>query len=247
MQVEEKQVQNQVQPQATSTEEAPVSDLEQRLQSLDESQVEEKTSPSTEGTPSPESLPDLSELDLPTEQPKTETTESAPEPQQEELGLPDTPEAKKFAEDFKQYLGFDVTELKQGIAELNQYRTQLQQERAAQAQQKEMTALQQEWGLEKDAFDGRMNQIVERFKKYSPEMQKRLDTVEGAKLIWAKIEQESKGNNVPAFQRNSTVTPGGKKYLFSTSEISNMSSDEYARNSDRILKAYQLGLVDNSR
>lgn len=244
MQVEDKNVQQSVQ-QPTPTEEISVSDLEQRLQSLDETSVENQTEPSQKvETPSPvNSLPDLSELDLPKEQPTAQPSQSVTQ----EVGLPDTPEAKKFAENFKEYLGFDISELKSGVQELQQYRERLQAEETQRSQEKQMSSLQKEWGLDQSAFDGRMNQIVERFKQYSPEMQKRLDTVEGAKLIWAKLEQESKESNVPSFQRNSTISPGGKKYLFGKSEISNMSKEEYAKNSDRILKAYQLGLVDNNR
>lgn len=225
------------QPQAEPTQD---SDLEQRLQSLDTTEQTEETSTQAEVKPSPETsnLPDLSELDVPTQQP-VQT-----QPQAEPTALPDTPEAKKFAEDFKNYLGFDITELRTGVQELQKYRQQVAQEAAQAAQVKQTASLQQEWGLQGDAFDSRMSQIVERFKQYSPEMQKRLDNVEGAKLIWAKIQEESKNSDVPQFMKSSPgVSSGGKKPMFTRAEIMNMSKEQYAKNADRILKAYQLGLV----
>ena len=232
------------QPQAESTQQ-PVDDLEKRLESLDAVENTEQTStPQEQPSPEPQNnLPDISELEVPTEtsEPKAEAKP------QDSYELPDTPEAKKFAEDFKQYLGFDVNELRTGIKELEQYRQTLAQERVQQQQEKQMSSLQEEWGLDKSSFEGRMKQVIERFQKYSPEMQARLDSVEGAKLIWAKLEQEQSQNNVPNFVKSSGFTSGGKKYLFTASEIKSMSKEQYAKNADRILKAYQQGLVDNNQ
>ena len=232
------QVEEQKQPQAESTQPT----LEERLKQLDGSENEEVK---TEEKESSSSLPDLSELG----EPEVKPEETKEEPVQEEgLGLPDTPEAKKFAEDFKQYLGFDISELRTGVQELQTYRQQLEQERQQAAQQQEMSKLQKEWGLEQGEFDTRLNAVIERFNKYSPEMQARLDSVEGAKLIWAKLEQEAKDSGVPAFQKSSSgAVSGGKQPMFTRTEIASMSKEEYSRNADRILKAYQLGLVDNSR
>ena len=227
-------------------EQKPVDDLQERLDSLDKPQEEASTQSNDVQPESGEKLPSLDELDLPTEQPQSTSTKEVPV--QESAGLPETPEAKKFAEDFKQYLGFDISELRGGIQELEQYRQQIALEKQQQAQEKQLGSLQQEWGLDKAEFDGRMNQIIDRFQKYSPEMQQRLDTLEGAKLIWAKIEQEMKdSNSVPQFQKSSFNGSGGKKFLFSASEIKAMNKSEYSKNADKILKAYQLGLVDNSR
>lgn len=222
--------------------ETPVDNLQERLDSLDKP-IEEVSTQSTVVPPSESAaLPSLDELNLPTEQPQSTTTvQEAP------VDLPDTPEAKKFAEDFKQYLGFDISELRGGIKELEEYRQQIVAEKQQASQDKQLSALQQEWGIDKAELDGRMNQIIERFKKYTPEMQARLDTLEGAKLIWAKIEQEMSDTNVPQFQKSSFNGSGGKKFLFSSAEIKAMSKAEYTKNADKILKAYQLGLVDTSR
>jgi hypothetical protein len=227
----------------TEVQEEAKSDLEQRLLQLDNAESEPEQERSTESTqpPTENELPDLSELDLPEQQPQAEpTAEAAPE-------LPDSPEAKKFAEDFKKYLGFDVTELQTGVKELQQYREQIAQEKAKVDQDRQLDALSKEWGLDRTELDNRMTQVVERFNQYPPEMQQRLDNLEGAKLIWAKIEQEQGQNKVPQFQKSGSRVTTGKKFLFTQSEIANMPNDEYQRNADRIVHAYKQGLVDKSK
>lgn len=185
-------------------------------------------------------LPSLEELELP------ETSEVKPSEKatDEKLDIPDTPEAKKFAEDFKQYLGFDIEELRGGMKELQQLRQEAIQIQQKAAQEREMNTLREEWGIDQGNFDERMKMIVQRFSAYPPEMQKRLDNIEGAKLIWAKLEQEQAKQPVPKFQKSTGKTSLGKQPMFTKSEIDSMSSSEYAKNADKILKAYRLGLVN---
>lgn len=216
------------------------SELEQRLQSLNSIEEESDSTSTQEEQPSPNNqMPSLDELDLPTQQPQATPTQE----QQVKPELPDTEEARKFAKDFKEYLGFDITELRTGMEELNQLRQSIREQEVAKVHQTEMQTLQKEWGVDESEFDGRMNRILERFQKYSPDMQKRLDNLEGAKLIWAKLQQEDMTNNVPQFQSSSAKTNGGKKPMFTKAEIKGMSREEYERNADAILKAYKLGLV----
>lgn len=171
---------------------------------------------------------DLSALDLPQE-------ESKQEPQT-------TPEYKKFEEDFKKYLGLDLKEAIQTVQELQSFKQQ--QIIDSQKQQ-----LKQTWGVSDDEFDYRMKLVLDRFSKYSPDMQARLDNLEGAQLIWAKIQQEqlrSKSNKqVPSLDKATTTipNPGSNKYLFTREQIAKMSNDEYARNADKIAYAFANGLV----
>lgn len=233
----------------TETQEEKQPSLEERLASLDTEQQQEESQVSTpeESKQPPQevkeeskpSLPSLDELELP---PQAESTQ----PQPEEVKPPQGEEYEKFAKDFREYLGFDIDELKAGMQELQQLREYETQRVAQQQQQQELESLRTEWGVDQSELDNRMNMILERFAKYPPEMQQRLDNLEGAKLIWAKLQQESEMSQqqVPAFQKSSGKTASGQQAMFTKSEIQSMSSSEYAKHADKILKAYQLGLVN---
>lgn len=219
-------------------EEQPKSELEQRLSQVgsdEATSVPKEDKPSEGASP----LPTLEELDIPEQQPQAEPTQPS-------LELPDTEEAKKFAQDFKEYLGFDISELRSGVDELRQAREYIAQQKAQTERQSAMQELSTEWGIPPEEADMRLQAVVERFNKYPPEMRQRLDNLEGAKLIWAKIEQESQASGVPKFQK-STGYSVGQKYQFTKSEIDSMTRDEYYRNQDKITQAYALGLVDTSK
>lgn len=215
--------------------------LESRLSLISETEEDLTSAPEGEVQP-PEketsSLPSLEELELPSQPEKQD------KPEEEKLDIPDSPEAKKFAEDFRQYLGFDIDELRSGMKELQQLRQEAFEQQQRAVQEREMNKLREEWGIDQGTFDQRMKQVVERFGAYPPEMQKRLDNLDGARLIWAKLEQEQAKQPVPQFQKSSGRTSVGTQPMFTKSEIDKMSSAEYAKNADKILKAYRLGLVN---
>lgn len=168
------------------------------------------------------------------------------EPVQETPELPDTPEAKKFAEDFKQYLGFDVSELREGIQTFKAMQQEIIQYKTQKAVDASMKQLQQEWGVDSGEFEQRMSMVLDRFNKYPAELKAKLDSVEGAKLLWAKIEQEAraKGKQVPRLERTSNpVASGTPKPMFTWAEISAMSQEEYVANADRITYAAANGLI----
>ena len=222
-----------------------VNDVERKLQQLAESQPSQvepaqteapaSQQPSTTQQPSISEEQDLSWLSAPTSEPST-----AP------AALPDTPEAKKFATDFQQYLGFSVDELRAGIQEMQQMRThfaQVQTQAAIQRQEKELS---EAWGISGDALNDRLSIVRERFSKLPPEMQSRLDNPEGAKMIWARLQQEEQQSGIPVFQRSTGLgmsNAGQKKPQFTRSQIQSLTAQQYERYAPQILQAYQQGLV----
>ena len=80
-------------------------------------------------------------------------------------------------------------------------------------------------------------------------MKAKLDGIEGAKLIWAKIQQEESAKttrtDVPQFERTRSVgvTGAGVKPQFTKAEIAAMDDATYAKNADAIFYAYANGLV----
>ncbi len=185
---------------------------------------------------------DLAWLDLP-EDLGVESVADAPE-------IPDTPEAKKFAEDFKQYMGFDVDELRDGMKEFKRMNEEIVAYRNEKALKQQLNQVKSKWGIDDTAFDARMNQVVERFNKYPPEMKAKLDNPEGIELIWAKIQQEQQSQvarpNVPQFERSRSVAPsanGRPKPMFSRSQILAMDEATYAQHASDITYAYTNGLV----
>ncbi len=224
------------------------SETEQKLQQLaQDTQPSAAEAPAqTEGTastpPSTEApvqqQQDLSWLDLPRDEQPAAPPTVAP--------LPDTPEAQKFANQFEEYLGFKIEDLRAGIQEMQQMRQHFNQVQSQNRVQQQESALKQEWGIDGNDFQDRLQVIRERFSKYSPEIQQRLDNVEGAKLIWAKLQQEEQEAGIPVFQKSTGLgrtNAGGNRPQFTRSEILRMSPEQYERFASEITYAYQNNLV----
>ena len=168
--------------------------------------------------------------------------------EKEPLALPETPEAQKFAEDFKQYLGFDVTELREGVQSFQQMQKEIQTYRAQKAVDKQLSDLKSEWKIDGADFDARMEKVVERFGKLPQGERDKFDSIEGTKFIWARIEQEERAKNdksksVPTFEKSRSKSTPGAKPVFTQAEIDGMSMEQYERNADKIAYAYANGLV----
>jgi len=156
----------------------------------------------------------------------------------------DTPAAREAAK----ALGYSLEDINAFIAQSTQAAQKVSQYENAIRQQRQLSQLQTEWGVDRAEFQNRMSAITERFKKYDKATQQRLDTVEGAKLIWAYLQQQQQQSkpNVPQFQKSApnAPTPGTQpKYMFTQAQIDSMSNEEYRKNSDRILYAYTNNLV----
>lgn len=194
----------------------------------------------------PNGLPNLEELDLnkqtfPNDPQTTETPE-----QPATFEIPDDDNAKRFKESFEKYLGFPLEDLKTYSQQFQQQQEKLQQIEANNYHNNSIKTLAQEWNVDFNQAEGRLNEIKQRFQQYNPDMQKRLDNLEGAKLIWSRLELErSQRSQVPQFQRSSSMSQVGKanEFMFTESQLDNMSKDEYERNADRIFQAYAMGLV----
>jgi hypothetical protein len=137
--------------------------------------------------------------------------------------------------------------------EFNQRFSELQQFRQQQLIQQQQGELQKEWG---NQFDERLNLVKEYFNNnLTPEQQSALDNADGAKLIWARIQQEQSSNqpNVPNYQQQSShQTPMQRvnnastpNYMFTRNQIDNMSTQEYQKNIKDIEYAFVNGLVSD--
>lgn len=172
---------------------------------------------------------DLSMLDLPEDK---QTEEKAEEE------ITKAPGYQEFSEDFKKFTGLELNKAVELINELQSYKQQ-------QLIDNQRNQLQTAWGIAGKDFDTRLQQVQERFAKYPPELQVRLDNPEGAQLIWAKIQQEqtSKQKQIPQLQKGSKSTAAKSNHLFTRQQISKMSDSEYSANAAKIAYAYANGLV----
>ena len=208
-------------------------------------------SPSQETAPQqpsdPNGLPRIDELDLNQQSSLPNNPESPEQPEQPAtFEIPDDENAKRFKESFEKYLGFPLEDLRTYSEQFRQQQEKLQQIEAVNYHNSSIQTLAQEWNVDFNQAEGRLNQIKERFQQYNPEMQKRLDNLEGAKLIWSRLELErNQRGQVPQFQRSSSMSQVGRtnEFLFTESQLDNMSREEYERNADRIYQAYAMGLV----
>lgn len=136
-----------------------------------------------------------------------------------------TEEGKKFRTQFREYMGVDPIEAFQTINETRQQVQQMQQWRAAQEKQNAVATLQQEWGAE---FENTWVAVREEFNKLSPDLKAKLDNLEGARLLAAKVRQDGRvatSSGVPQFQRSGFTSP--------TSNIRNTGSPSgYIKTSD---------------
>lgn len=226
----------------------------QREQQQAELTEQEEISPTEEQSPETESkeqkpeekeqkdgLPGLDELDLPEDLGiQGEEGEEVPE-------LPDTEEAKAFAEQFQKYLGISVEEFRTAAQDYKKTIEYVNQARQEQYYNKAVNSLSQEWGVDQNEVETRLEKVRERFNKYPEDMRNRLDSPEGAKLIWAKIEQEQQRQQpeVPTFQKSSSAGTQGqqRKPRFTREQLAQMTPEEYSRNNEEIIEAYKLGLV----
>lgn len=195
----------------------------------------------------PDGLPRIDELDLNQQSSIPNNPETSEQPEQPTtFEIPDDENAKRFKESFEKYLGFPLEDLKTYSEQFRQQQEKLQQIEAANYHNSSIQTLAKEWNVDLNQAEGRLNAIKERFQQYNPDMQRRLDNLEGAKLIWSRLELErNQRGQVPQFQRSSSMSQVGtpNEFLFTESQLDNMTKEEYERNADRIYQAYAMGLV----
>lgn len=211
---------------------------------VDEADGQVDTEPSSEESSEPSLETDEVDLSLFDELDKAEEPKADEEPAEEQA----PPGFEKFAEDFKKYLGFDVKEAMTMVQELQT----LKQEIVVREQENNIKS---SWGVDDATYQERMNEVrkyAANIQQKNPEMFKKLDNVEGVKLIWAKLEQEKrKGSKaqVPSVQQSGNKTPATSKsaFDFTYSQLQKMSRDEYAKNANKIQRAFADGRVDMKR
>jgi hypothetical protein len=122
------------------------------------------------------------------------------------------------------------------------------------AVEKQERELREFWG--EDAYEANMSAVAERFAKLPPELQEKYDNVEGAKLLWALVQQEQNAKNQrKATPQRDTVRfiKGGKQATgqgaaantFKMSELLEMSQAEYQKNLSVIEQAFKDNRVIN--
>lgn len=166
-----------------------------------------------------------------------------PLPQQPQL--PQLDEAgQQWWNQFQQYTGVNRQDFLAGVQQL-QGLPQIQQQVQAQTRDAQLATLQQELGAQ---FSTVMPQIAQKFAQLPPQMQAALDNIEGARLLYAQIQQEQGlgAPSAPKFDRPqnfSSFKPGAQDPSFTKDQIRSMSDADYERNQSAISYAYSKGLV----
>jgi hypothetical protein len=177
----------------------------------------------------------LDDLDITDEPEQTETATEEEKP----VGY------EQFSKDFEKYLGINLEGAKALLAELQTFRVETLVE-------KQQAQLKSKWGGD---YEARFESVKEYFAKLPPAKQQALDNVEGAELIWAKIERDqasARANstpNVPNYVSGRTATTTqristGNKAVLNYSDIVNMSPSEYRARQVEIQKAFEENRVN---
>lgn len=194
--------------------------------------------------PVDEDLVELPDIDA-------ETPEEEVPPPEEEDDKPLTLD-DKFTNYFVEQTGVEVAEFAEivkavrdvfkevgGADNLREGLTELKNVRIAQqivAKQNELAEL---WGVDIKETQSRLAEIKPYFNKMSAADQKLYDNPKGADVLWRSLQA---GSTKTKSAKNSPNT-GGKRFLFTQSQIDAMSADEYRANADKITYAYTNGLV----
>ncbi len=157
-----------------------------------------------------------------------------------------------FENTFKEKTGVDLS---QAIETINTLTERLNAMEAQYTQATQLAQLQAKWGVDDATFNERLAAVGEYSKKLPPDMVQKLDNVDGALLIWAKIEQESgrqkpqaslsapsilSGSKVPVTQRQNPSVIPASRFLGESPE----QRQYYFDNSAEIAAAINQGLVD---
>lgn len=92
-----------------------------------------------------------------------------------------------FESQFEEKFGIPLKEAVEGIKALQSQLVEFQTEYST---AREMAKLQRVWGVDDNEFDRRLQKVAEYSQKLPPDMLQKLDNVDGAQLLWAKIELE---------------------------------------------------------
>jgi hypothetical protein len=138
--------------------------------------------------------------------------------------------AKAINEVFKEVGGAEG--LREGLMELKNIRIAQQ----IVAKQDELATL---WGVDVKEAQSRLAEIKPYFNKLSKADKALYDNPKGADVLWRSLQAEGAKTK----STKSSPNTGGKRFLFTQSQLDAMSVDEYRANADKITHAYTHGLV----
>lgn len=240
----EDQLQSPTQQESQSPSLTPVSDKAATLKDKDGNEyfIDETATP-----PKDESIIDLPDLeegdeDLEPEEPPTDKT-----PEEVELG-------EKFTKFFSEQTGMEMEEFTETFRELRTIAKELGAKdlregiefiksfREAQAVEEIRTSLDKYWGVDREETTKRIEAIKPYFNKMPPDKRKLYDTLEGADLLWRSYL--AKNGDVNTMTKTTKGSKGGgKRMMFTESQIQAMDINEYRQKADEIAYAYQNNLV----
>lgn len=166
------------------------------------------------------------------------------EPQQTEIVTQETPEVeisdqeRIFKEMFEKTFGMAPEDLKSQLDATREEKARLEAER-------QLTQLQQEWDVDEVTLSERLALINERLGKLPEAARQALDNYDGINLIWNAIRAESpQSESLPRYEKNSVASgANAQRPMFTKQQLASMSPEEYRRNNDAILYAYQNNLI----
>jgi hypothetical protein len=148
-----------------------------------------------------------------------------------------------FNQQFRRYTGSDLKETMAEIKELREWRK-------SESISKQEASLRKRWNVETDEdFSDRIGAVRERFNAL-PETTKALyDSVDGADMLWAHIQNErsmNQSNSVnSSLDKSSSLSPrqSAQKYRYIQTDVDNMSRAEYGKIADDYALAVNEGAV----
>lgn len=171
------------------------------------------------------------------ETPSTETPKEETKPEDENKEEVEK-RLRRVDNEVKELLGVGLTEVYGLLNELNEFKAQYVLE-------KQQSVLKQEWG---EGYQDALSEVRAYWDTLPETQQKALDNVDGARLIYALVQQNKRQPNASSKQTyvNSSArgSSNGRPTL-RMSDIVKLSESEYFSRQDEIQDAFRRGLVLN--
>lgn len=158
---------------------------------------------------------------------------------EQEVEIPD--EQRIFQEMFEKTFGMKPEDFKQQLESDRAEKERVEAER-------QLSRLQSDWNVDEVTMSERLSLIKERLESLPETVRVGLDNYDGINLIWNAIQGEQgyvdRQPSLPRYEKNSIAPSAqGNKPMFTRAQLAAMSPEEYRRNNDAILYAYQNNLV----
>jgi len=142
---------------------------------------------------------------------------------------------EKFRADIEKTFGLPLEDLQMGIKYIKNLV-------ASQQLDKSLSTLDKFWSTDRAETESRMTRVQAYWKRMPKEKQALYNSEEGAQIIWATLSKKDKAEGKTSIAKGSTNSKG-RKIMFTTQQIEDMSSADYDKNIDRITYAYENNLV----